>query len=73
MVFLPDGELAPDWDADLTDYGEKLLGFCRGAGLLVHDARFSDEDYPVNARKGHASPGPVFRLALRAGVSRSNS
>ncbi|MFC1680101.1 MBL fold metallo-hydrolase, partial [Elusimicrobiota bacterium] len=45
-----------------------LVDFCKGAGLLIHNARYTDEDYPEFRGRGHSSPGPVLDLALRAGV-----
>ncbi|MBI4386326.1 MAG: response regulator, partial [Elusimicrobia bacterium] len=70
LVFAPDSELDPNWEERLTDYGEKLVSLSKGADLLIHDARYSDEDSPRVATQGHSGPSAPFRVAVRAGVRR---
>jgi len=70
LVVIPGNELVPGWEAAWSDWGEKLTRFCKGAGLLVHDARRSGPDEPLGAMTGHSSPEQAFRLALRARARR---
>ncbi|MBI3300199.1 MAG: response regulator [Elusimicrobia bacterium] len=69
VVYCPDNELE-DPGQTQTDFGEKLARFLRGADLLIHDARFSDEDYPGAKGRGHGCPSRVIELAIREGVRR---
>jgi CheY-like chemotaxis protein/ribonuclease BN (tRNA processing enzyme) len=66
LVFAPDNELELEWEKTLTDYAQKLVAFCKGAGLLVHDARYRLCDLPE--RSGHSTPEAALKLAVRAGV-----
>ena len=44
LVYCPDNELEDPEDVQ-TDFNEKLARFARGADILIHDSRFSDEDF----------------------------
>lgn len=70
VVFAPAGELEPEWENSMNDYGEKLTAFVKGVGLLIHDARYRLEDLPEESGSGHSTPAAVIKLAIRAGVSR---
>ncbi|MFI5362995.1 MAG: MBL fold metallo-hydrolase [Elusimicrobiota bacterium] len=67
-IFAPDSEIPPDGGSGAADNTEKLASFALGADLLVHDARYSDDDYPGFAGRGHSCPRAALELALRAGV-----
>jgi len=69
IVFAPSGELEPEWENSMTDYGEKLTAFVKGARLLIHDARYRVTDLPEPRGSGHSTPEAVIRLASRAGIS----
>jgi CheY-like chemotaxis protein/ribonuclease BN (tRNA processing enzyme) len=54
LVYCPDNELE-DPDDVQTDFNEKMARFVRGADVLLHDARFSDEEYAGLREKGRSS------------------
>jgi len=55
VVYSPDAELYGENATALQDYDEKIGRLCRGADLLVHDARWTDEDYAKHLDEGHSS------------------
>ncbi len=55
IVYCPDGEVYGEAATALQDYDEKLGGLIRDADVLVHDGRFTDEDYKKNRNSGHSS------------------
>lgn len=70
LVFAPDSEVTFAQDGKLSDYAHKLLAFCKGADLLVHDARYSAADYPKFAGQGHSSVDAAVGVGARAGARR---
>jgi CheY-like chemotaxis protein len=78
LVYCPNNELEGPDDVQ-TDFNEKLARFARGADVLLHDARYSDEDFSGQGaavepdgkqHQGHSSPALAADLALKAGVQR---
>lgn len=69
LVYCPDNETETG-EETRTDFPEKIARFVRGADVLVHDARYSDEDYPSNACRGHGCPQMALDLACTEGVRR---
>ena len=67
IVYAPDSELKPDPYA-LESYNERLAGFAHEADVLIHDAYYTDYDYPANAGKGHSSVTATVELAAQAKV-----
>ena len=65
IVYAPDSELKPDPYA-LESYNERLAGFAHGADVLIHDAYYTDYDYPANSGKGHSSVTATVELAAQA-------
>lgn len=65
LVYCPDDELESSEDAR-SDFSEKIGRFARGADLLIHDARFSDQDF--KAGQGHSCPRLAAELAVGAGA-----
>lgn len=68
IVYCPANELRPDSPGLFSDFHEKLTVFCRGADLLIHDARYTEEDYANHPNEGFSAWPPVLDLALGAGV-----
>jgi CheY-like chemotaxis protein/ribonuclease BN (tRNA processing enzyme) len=65
LVYCPGNELE-DPDDVQTDFNEKLARFARGADVLLHDARYSDEDFvqrPTLERADPALPGDLAGAA----------
>jgi hypothetical protein len=66
FVFLTDNELGFQHPGgfQFNDYA----AFCRGADLLVHDAEFTEEEYPRIKGWGHSNYRQALELALAAEV-----
>ena len=47
-----------------ADYAQ----FCRKADLLIHDAEFTEEEYPERKGWGHSALPDVLQLAIEAEV-----
>jgi len=66
LVYCPDNELE-DPDGVQTDFNEKLTRFARGADVLLHDARYSDEDYAQRPGPQQADPALPADLTAPGG------
>lgn len=67
LVYCPDNE--PEGDDDVkSDFSTKLAAFLRGTDVLIHDARYLDEDYPAHKGEGHACPRLAVKLAADCGA-----
>ncbi|UCH20513.1 MAG: MBL fold metallo-hydrolase [Deltaproteobacteria bacterium] len=68
FVFLTDNELGYTHPGGLayTDYME----FCSGAGLLIHDAEYTPQEYKIFREWGHSVYTDVLKLADEAGVKK---
>jgi ribonuclease BN (tRNA processing enzyme) len=71
IVYMPDHEpgLGTPLDA-LEDDWISGLDLARGADLLLHDAQYTDEEYPRHLGWGHSSITDALTFARRAGVGR---
>ena len=49
---------------------QQLVMFAKGADLLIHDAQYSEEDYPSKRGFGHSTPHMATAVARAAGVKR---
>ncbi|MCX5784672.1 MAG: MBL fold metallo-hydrolase [Elusimicrobia bacterium] len=67
FVFLTDNELGFIHPGGLAP--QNYADFCRGADLLVHDADYTDQEYPRRKTWGHSTYRQAVDLALAAGVS----
>src|SRR6185369_3628339 len=52
FVFITDNELDPPYPHTIEPAA--LVEFCRGADLLVHDAQYVADDYPMKRGWGHS-------------------
>jgi ribonuclease BN (tRNA processing enzyme) len=68
FVFACDDEIPLVRQEQSADHEVKMAKFCAGADLLIHDARFSDQDYPKSAGEGHSCPTSSLRMAQAAEV-----
>ena len=71
IAYLPDHE--PALGADLSRFEDEWIpGFDLAAGvdLLLHDAQFTELEYPERVGWGHSSVSDAVTFALRAGVKR---
>jgi len=49
---------------------ERHVGFVAGVDVLIHDAQYSDTEYPAKRGWGHSTVEYAVDLAVRAGVKR---
>lgn len=70
FVYCPDSEVYGERGTALQDYDEKLGGLIQDADLLIHDARYTPEDYKTRRDNGHSSWKSVVDLAAKRGVRR---
>ena len=67
VAYLTDNELTPNGDA----HGRRrLVDFAAGADVMIHDAQYSDDEYPQKVGWGHSALGEVLKLAADAKVKR---
>jgi phosphoribosyl 1,2-cyclic phosphodiesterase len=70
-VYISDNELGPGGD-NLNGHGPSwradLVRFIKGARVLIHDATYVTEEYPMHRGWGHSTPEESTELALEAGV-----
>ena len=71
LVFIPDNEFLKGYmgkplrSIDSTDaetYGQ-LIEFCRGADVLIHEAQYTHDEYPIKVGWGHTSVPNACTLA----------
>ncbi len=70
VVYCPDAELYGETASALQDYDEKTGRICRGADLLIHDARYTDEDHAAHLNEGHSSVSTAAGFAADNEVRR---
>lgn len=70
LVYCPDSELYGEAATALQDYDEKLSRLCKGADLLIHDGRYTVEDYLTLRNNGHSSFASVVDFAGLNAVKR---
>lgn len=73
MVYMTDNEL----DRSLLDKKmsnrerlDKAIALARGADLLIHDAQYTDEEYPQKISWGHSTWQDAAWLAMEAGAKK---
>ena len=66
VVYLTDAEPRRSDDQIMID--PVMLGLAAGADLLIHDAQYTDEEYPAKIGWGHSPIGYVVDFARAAGV-----
>jgi phosphoribosyl 1,2-cyclic phosphodiesterase len=70
VAYVPDAEVyGPDVTA-FQDYDEKFSNICTGVDVLIHDARYTQEDYEKNKSLGHSGFLNIVGLAAKAKVKR---
>lgn len=70
LVYCPDSEIYGETATAMQDYDEKLGRLCRGADLLIHDGRWSPEDYRTLRNRGHSATASVVDFAGRNDIKR---
>jgi phosphoribosyl 1,2-cyclic phosphodiesterase len=70
VCFIPDNELeGQDYPVE-AGWRERLLDFVRGADLLLHDAMYTEEEYPSRLGWGHSTFRQAVRLAEEGEVEK---
>jgi phosphoribosyl 1,2-cyclic phosphodiesterase len=71
LCYIPDHEPALGADLDqLQDEWISGLALARDADLLIHDAQYTDAEYPDHLGWGHSSLSDALKFARRAGARR---
>ena len=68
IAYCPASEVYGEDATALQDYDEKLGGLVRGADVLIHDGRYTDEDYKTHRNTGHSSFLAAVDFAGRNGI-----
>jgi ribonuclease BN (tRNA processing enzyme) len=68
LLFIPDNELFPP--EKQTEHHKKLLQFCRGADVLIHDAQHTPQEMETQKGWGHSDYESAIQLAAAAKVKR---
>jgi CheY-like chemotaxis protein/phosphoribosyl 1,2-cyclic phosphodiesterase len=55
IAYCPASEVYGEDATALQDYDEKLGGLVRGCDVLIHDGRYTEEDYKKHRNTGHSS------------------
>ena len=61
---------APDLGAEVHREDAGHVAFLKGADVVIHDAQYTFEDYPVHRGWGHTPAERAVDYAMRAGVHR---
>jgi phosphoribosyl 1,2-cyclic phosphodiesterase len=72
LVYVSDNELAESvtYDTAPADWRARLVAFCKGARVLVHDATYTTAEADRHRGWGHSTAEEAVRLAADAGVER---
>jgi phosphoribosyl 1,2-cyclic phosphodiesterase len=69
LVYVSDNELAShDRYGSAPDWRERMVGFVRGATVLIHDSTYTTEEFDHHRGWGHSTFQDCVELALEAGV-----
>ena len=68
VVFIPDNELVGGPYPTPSGWRDKLEKFVGGADILIHDAMYTDDEYPRMEGWGHSTFSQTLELAERSGV-----
>lgn len=68
VCFIPDNELAGGEYEVTEGWRHRLLDFVAGSDLLMHDAMYTEEEYPGKIGWGHSTYQQALDLAGEAGV-----
>jgi phosphoribosyl 1,2-cyclic phosphodiesterase len=69
VTYIPDHE--PGLGTPLSRLEDEWISgleLCRDAGVLIHDAQYTDEEYPSHLGWGHSSISDLLTLAQRSGA-----
>ena len=71
LVYVSDNELAShERYGSPADWRKQMVEFVRGAGVLIHDTTYTEEEYDHHRGWGHSTYADAVNLALEAEVGR---
>ena len=70
ICFIPDNELDGDMYEVEPGFESRIVDFIGDADLLIHDAMYTEEEYPKRVGWGHSTFEQSLRLAKEGGVKR---
>jgi len=70
ITYCPDSEIHGESATALQDYDDRVGRITREAELLIHDARYNDEDYPTHKNEGHSSLSNTVEFAAENEIGR---
>ncbi len=70
VCYIPDNELLGDGYPTPPDWRDRILEFVSDADLLIHDAMYTEAEYPEHLMWGHSTANQALDLASEAGVKR---
>ena len=70
VCFIPDNELGGGDYPVGEDWHDELVEFIRGSDLLLHDAMYTEEEYPSKVNWGHSTLDQTMNLAAEAEVTK---
>jgi phosphoribosyl 1,2-cyclic phosphodiesterase len=70
ITYVPDNELVAGAYEVPDDWAEQFREFVRGSDVLIHDAMFTADEYPMRVGWGHSTFDQVVDLALNTDVRR---
>jgi len=68
VAYITDNEVCTS--GDRLACRKRLVSFLQGADVLIHDARYFDDEYRARVGSGHSSLSAVLKLAGEARVKR---
>ncbi len=66
VAYVSDHQTPPDG----RTVAKSVLELCDGADLVIHDAQYTDEEFPAKSTWGHSTIGYAVHVALEAGARR---
>ena len=63
-------EAAIDGEEASKEENEKMLNFCKGADILIHDAQYTAEEYEKHLGWGHSSYNYAMKVASQSNVKK---
>lgn len=71
LTYIPDHEpMIGTTELYPNDKWVSGLELCKNADILIHDAMYTEQEYPSKIGWGHSSTRHVFQIARRAGVKK---
>lgn len=70
LAYVPDNELSGDLYGLDESWRSRLVDFIGDADVMIHDAMYTDDEYPARVGWGHSTFNQTTELAHEAGVKK---